>query len=570
MKSIRKLFSTSAFRVVLIVVIVVFPINILTLALSQTTIEEVERKISLQVQGALDLYMTQIDGAIERITMKMHYITINDVDFARLNVKEIKDKEEYYNQLQSVVNLKNTMADIIDDNGWVTGVFTYFPDKDVQIVNSRYTTYNSNLMGYVEDIAKDNNKENVKKWRIANIEGADIIIFVSNYKKAYYGAWFDIKSLANTLNINGESNELIFAFTDRDSNICYSNQEEFRQYNMDEIQQDLRSKDRLIIEAESKYSDLSLIQILSKSEIKNNLPYMIKILQIASMLALLILPIIILSLKKWMLNPLRKLTQAMRRIEKGDMDFRIEEQKIGSEFEQIYKNFNHMMDEVTTLKINVYEEQLEKQQIKMRFLSQQITPHFILNAMNIVYSYEQDEYPLIQKMILCISKYFRYIVNANSDFVELWKEIEHIHNYFEIQEARYPETFYATVECEEDLYPCLIPPLLIQNFAENAIKHSLKIGNQIEIRVVAKRHNKDFLKIILTDTGEGISDQVLEQIHNFRETRIYQEGLGVGIQNSIERLEIFYSGNANLEILREKPQGTRVEIILPIHLGLEE
>ncbi len=55
----------------------------------------------------------------------------------------------------------------------------------------------------------------------------------------------------------------------------------------------------------------------------------------------------------------------------------------------------------------------------MRFLSQQIQPHFILNAMNILYSYEKEEYPLIQKMILCLSKYFRYVVNANTDFVKL-------------------------------------------------------------------------------------------------------------------------------------------------------
>ena len=100
-----------------------------------------------------------------------------------------------------------------------------------------------------------------------------------------------------------------------------------------------------------------------------------------------------------MIVPLNQLSSAMKRIEHGDTEFRITEKSAGSEFEQINKNFNRMLDEMSELKIDVYEQQLEKEKIRRCFLSQQIQPHFILNAMNILYSYEQDEYPLIQKMI---------------------------------------------------------------------------------------------------------------------------------------------------------------------------
>lgn len=109
----------------------------------------------------------------------------------------------------------------------------------------------------------------------------------------------------------------------------------------------------------------------------------------------------------------------------------------------------------------------------MRYLSQQIQPHFVLNTLNILYSYEPEEYPLIQKMILCLSKYFRYIVKVHSDFVELSQELAHIKNYFEIQEARYPEQFDYYVESEEGMDDLLIPPLLIQNFTENSIKYAI-------------------------------------------------------------------------------------------------
>ena len=103
---------------------------------------------------------------------------------------------------------------------------------------------------------------------------------------------------------------------------------------------------------------------------------------------------------------------------------------------------------------------------------------------------------------------------------------------------------------------------VIQNFVENAIKHSLMIGNSIDIFVIAKKMGDEKIQIFVADTGKGISDEILEKIKRFRETKQYQDGLGVGIQNAIERLEVLYEGKAELKIGRDRPNGTRVELIL--------
>lgn len=223
-----------------------------------------------------------------------------------------------------------------------------------------------------------------------------------------------------------------------------------------------------------------------------------------------------------------------------------------------------MMDEGSELKISVYEKQLEGQKIKMRFLSQQIQPHFILNTLNVLYSYEQQEYPLIQKMILCLSRYFRYVVNANADFVELGPELMHIGNYFEIQQTRYLNNFQATVSCDPELKDCLVPPLLIQNFAENVIKHSLSMEGMVNVTIQVRKEGTDRIYISIADNGSGISQEVLDRIQRFRETRKYQDGLGISIQNSIERIEVLYGGEGALNISRRVPKGTLVEIRLPI------
>ena len=59
-------------------------------------------------------------------------------------------------------------------------------------------------------------------------------------------------------------------------------------------------------------------------------------------------------------------------------------------------------------------------------------------------------------------------------------------------------------------------------------------------------------------------EDVLERIEEFRRTREFRLDLGVGIQNSIDRLNILYGEEASLEISRIEPQGTRIDIMIPI------
>lgn len=61
-----------------------------------------------------------------------------------------------------------------------------------------------------------------------------------------------------------------------------------------------------------------------------------------------------------MFGPLNRLTGAIERIEKGNLDYRIADEGNSSEFARIDRSFNRMMDQVSELKIHVYETQLEK------------------------------------------------------------------------------------------------------------------------------------------------------------------------------------------------------------------
>ena len=75
-----------------------------------------------------------------------------------------------------------------------------------------------------------------------------------------------------------------------------------------------------------------------------------------------------------------------------------------------------------------------------------------------------------------LSQYFRYIVNANTDFVELKNEMLHIRNYFEIQRARYPEEFFRDRGMGRRIRQLFDPSALDPKFCGKCDQVSLMIG----------------------------------------------------------------------------------------------
>lgn len=557
MRSWGKVFHSAVFRLVVIIMAVVVPLNLLTLVLGNRIITVAERQTSLETENALNLYMNQVDDALQRIHLTLYMLAREDGDFARLNVKAVTDEAEYYRQMQAVVKLGNTLNDKLEDNSLIDGVFAYFGEKDCFVGPISAGRVSKLMHILAQEQYPLLRSGSYYQWQYTELEGTPYLVMLASYRNACYGAWISLEELGNTL---GFSSGGLQAFTDGEGTVFYSNQSE-----LDMLELDVRRDrmDRVPVKVKSQYADFYFVKMLSKSEMNESLPAAIRVLQILSVVAVAIIPIILIAMQYWIGRPVNKLMTAMERIEGGDVNYRIEKTRAGTEFDRINRTFNRVMDEVSELKIHMYEQRLKAEKVRLGFLSQQIQPHFIINTLNILYSYEPEEYQLSQKMILCLSKYFRYVVNAPEDYVELGQEMEHIRNYFEIQQARFLRTFQAAVVYEDEIADCLIPPLIIQNFTENAIKHSF-IPDQMTSIVAEARQEGEKIHICVYDTGAGIPTEVLERIAQFRKTRVFQRDLGVGIQNSIDRLDLLYGDQASLEITRIEPQGTRIDILIPM------
>lgn len=558
MKALKKMLSFSVYRVVLIVFAVLTPLNMLTVALGQRVVAQAETQVSLRSQHALRLQISRIDDALMRIHTQLAALAIDDPDYLRLALRDIDSEEERYRQFQNVVDLQLTLRERQEDIPLVTGVFVYFPEKDIF---ANYSPH-ANELQYIHPLVLEALAADPAPYRtgkLVTVQDEPYLLSLAQRRGTWCGAW--IKLLDEDVAPRLEEG-CALAVTDRAGAVIYAGLPVGETLTPEETRLRVGGEQYLQTAVPSDYADYCLVELQPRSAISGALPAALRVLQVLSFLAVAALPLILYAIQRWVISPVMRLNEAIERIENGEMEYRIPEQSTGAEFTRINRSFNHMMDQVEALKISVYEEQLKAQKIKLGFLAQQIKPHFILNTLNILYSYEQEEFPLIQRMIVYLSRYFRYVINANQDFVTLGQEMEHLRNYFEIQQARYVRTFEATVEYEPELADCLIPPLLLQSFAENSIKYALLPDRIVQIRVSAEK-TETGMRLTVTDDGRGISPEMLARIEEFRRDRVFRPDLGVGVQNAIDRVELLYSGRGSVALAAREGGGTLVTIDLP-------
>lgn len=165
--------------------------------------------------------------------------------------------------------------------------------------------------------------------------------------------------------------------------------------------------------------------------------------------------------------------------------------------------------------------------------------------------------------------YFRYILKEADDLVTLEKEMKFVTSYLGIQRIRFPDTFSSVYQLQEGTQGALVPPLLIENFVENAMKYALKPGEMIEILINARRE-EDKLLLSVCDTGKGMPEEVLLKVQS---GEVYVDKLGrkhIGVWNCRRRMEVFYGADAKMKIVSAPGQGTQIWLELPFMEGKNE
>ena len=296
-----------------------------------------------------------------------------------------------------------------------------------------------------------------------------------------------------------------------------------------------------------------------------SLPVWFWIAQIIAFITLLLCPFLYKRLQKDVLDPIETLTTATRAFGE-DRNYRIPEQgdRVSDDYLSLFHGFNDMADEVQAS----YDKDVRILETEMENLRLQVNPHMLLNSYNMIYALAQSKnYEVIQDYTLCLTDYFRYVLRRGQKLVTVRQELEFVDNFIRIQRIRFPGRFSYVYQAEESCMDALIPPLLIENFVENAIKYALEPREAIEIVVsVQKDRNKngrEVLHIAITDTGSGIRPEVLEKL---QAGEPYVDAAGhkhIGIYNCMRRIELFYGEEGDVHFSSGEGLGTQIYLVVP-------
>ena len=136
-------------------------------------------------------------------------------------------------------------------------------------------------------------------------------------------------------------------------------------------------------------------------------PYQI-LLVMGAVFVLLAIPFILFYMKQEIFAPMTALVSTMDRIGRGELSVRSSVDYRNAEFTQVNETFNRMIDQITQLKIDGYEKELEARRNEMTALKLQIRPHFVLNCLKSVYAMVQTgSREDAQQLILLLSRYLR-------------------------------------------------------------------------------------------------------------------------------------------------------------------
>ena len=187
------------------------------------------------------------------------------------------------------------------------------------------------------------------------------------------------------------------------------------------------------------------------------------------------------------------------------------------------------------------KEALEKQKVaEMKFLSTQVSPHFLFNSLNSIYSLaEEEDASLTSNAILKLSEMMRYpFTDGMQEKVKLQKEIDFIKNYISLQKIKLGDDFPVTLELEIQNLDLEIAPLLLVPIVENAFKYGIS------------RNSPQPIIIRLASIEKKISLNVTNSIFQ-RSENISSK---VGLKNLQERLELIYTSKHDLKMTTEKNQ----------------
>lgn len=569
--------QTYSFRKRVFLIIYVLYFVLITILVSYTTYLT-RRQIKTaeeETKQMLSFYNSQVNDSLSNASRLLYNINTYSTDLSLLAAGT--DRKDLYGSMTRTTRLlQNTVYSL----SWISGLFAYFPAIDTFIQAAKSNAAEDALFpSYLRSHFRDDPSfvssliDTGESWSFRENDGHYYLIRLIVLDGGYVGAWTTLDSILDGLS-NAEREEYLPlfltengtpinlssdalspitdpAFPDGSFNVHYENSS-------------------YVLVAESlRYCSLCLGVLIPRSYL-SGLIYPTLILVLFLLSASMVLMFFLVRYVQFTISrPLDLLQTTASAIASGDVKHRIDTSDLhAQELLEISNSFNEMVDSIEKLRIDIYEEKLQKQKIEMYYLQSQVSPHFFINCLNLI-GLLADGTPehtkILNKMIAQLSRHLRYTLRAKSD-VSLREELEYEKNYIEMTQLRFPGCLTVHYEISDDVLDASVFPLILIGFSENTFKYNLVMGKPLTLYLRAEINTEagqERVHLTHMDSGSGFPDDVIGKYQHMAQIEPSKTGHRIGIWNVWKRLQLIYGETATLKLSNEPGLGARIDMDFP-------
>lgn len=248
-------------------------------------------------------------------------------------------------------------------------------------------------------------------------------------------------------------------------------------------------------------------------------------------------------------------------------------EKLFNRFEEIaylYRQFHEMRERLDIMVQQEMETKTMYLEERMNYLQSQINPHFLHNTLNVIgIMGSENGAPQVQDACLQLSSLLHYSIADKADAnATLEEEMQNIRDYLNLMQLRYEHKLQYQIEYDPRLNTLRMPRLVMEPFVENVFAHAYGPKHRtVHVRITGTIR-EDRWYVTIEDDGQGISREQLQQMReHIREScRQIRSGkrrnreYGIGVENTIMRLHLFYGDAFRYELESEENAGFRIRL----------
>jgi len=194
----------------------------------------------------------------------------------------------------------------------------------------------------------------------------------------------------------------------------------------------------------------------------------------------------------------------------------------------------------------------DAREARLSALRHQLNPHFLFNSLNAVSTLAvEGDVPAATRMLAQIADLLRVTLDGKRPFeVTLSEEMTFTERYLAIEQTRLGHRLQVEIAIAADTFEAAVPSMLLQPLVENAVRHGIAPvvgGGRIAIRSTLVGQ---MLRVAIDNTGAPSA-------------RPRRTSGGIGLGNTIERLQTIYGPNHRFELQWPETGGCNVLIEIP-------